>query len=126
MPALVRRLGDRPVFTYHGGMTTGERDKQADGFRDYPGGAIMIASDAAARGLNFPFVEVVGEYEPASKHSTRVQRSGRGHRFGRTAPLTFITFVLESSLENSSTMSSVLSRTADQDFMLHDDEAEGF
>lgn len=126
MPALVRRLGDRPVFTYHGGMTTGERDKQVDGFRDYPGGAIMLASDAGSKGLNFPFVEVVGEYEPASKHSTRVQRSGRGHRFGRTAPLTFITFVLESSIENSGSMSSVLSRNADQDFMLHDDEAEGF
>jgi len=126
MPALERRLAGRPVFTYHGGMTIGERDRQLDGFRDYPGGAVMLSSDAGAKGLNMPFVEVIAEYEPASKHSIRVQRSGRGHRLGRTAPLTFITFVLESSIENTSSMTSVLMRNADQDFMLHDDEADGF
>jgi hypothetical protein len=41
-------------------------------------------------------------------------------------PLTFVTLVLESSIEVTSNMTSVLARNAAQDYMLHDDEAEGF
>jgi superfamily II DNA/RNA helicase len=126
MPVLKKRLGDRTVFTYHGGMTQAERDRQLALFEACEGGAVLLASDAARRGINVPFVDVIVEYEPASKHSDRVQRANRGHRFGRVNPLTFVTFVLESSIENSSSMTSVLARNADQDFMLHDDEAEGF
>ena len=123
MPALVKRLGDRTVFTYHGGMTQHERDRQLDGFRACGGGgAVLLASDAGSKGINVPEAAVIAEYEPASKHSTRVQRAGRGHRLGRLDPLTFVTFVLESTIESSSNIASVLSRNADQDFMLHDDE----
>jgi superfamily II DNA or RNA helicase len=126
IPALQRRLGDRTVFTYTGSMTQAEQDRQLALFEACEGGAVLIASDAAHRGINVPFVEVIAEYEPASKHSTRVQRANRGHRLGRTVPLTFVTFVLESTIEATSNIGSVLSRNADQDFMLHDDEAEGY
>jgi SNF2 family DNA or RNA helicase len=122
MPALVKRFGDRPVFTYHGGMSPAERDHQLALFEAYPGGAVLLSSDAGSKGINVPFVEVIVEYEPATKHATRMQRAGRGHRFGRRTPLTFVTFVLESSVEGASHVSSVLARNADQDFMLHDDE----
>jgi SNF2 family DNA or RNA helicase len=126
MPALKRRLGDRTVFTYHGGMTVAERDHQLALFEACEGGAVLLASDAARRGINVPFVDVISEYEPASKHSDRVQRASRGHRLGRVNPLTFVTLVLESTIESSSSITSVLSRNADQDFMLHDDEAEDY
>jgi SNF2 family DNA or RNA helicase len=122
MPVLVKRLGDRPVFTYHGGMSTAERDRQLALFEACEGGAVLMASDAARRGINVPFVDVIVEYEPASKHSDRVQRANRGHRFGRLNPLTFVTFVLESTIEATSSIQSVLARNADQDYMLHDDE----
>jgi len=126
MPALQRRLGDRPVFTYHGGMTPAERDRQLAAFEAYEGGAVLLVSDAAARGINVPFVDVIVEYDAAGKHSTRVQRASRGHRLGRVNPLTFVTFVLESSIEVTSNLSSVLARNATQDYMLHDDEADGY
>jgi hypothetical protein len=126
LPVLERRLGDRPVFTYHGGMTQAERDRQLALFEACEGGAVLLASDAAHRGINVPFVDVIAEYEPASKHSTRVQRANRGHRLGRANPLTFVTLVLESTIESTSNVNSVLSRNADQDFMLRDDEADGF
>jgi superfamily II DNA or RNA helicase len=126
MPVLQRRMGDRPVFTYHGGMTVAERDRQLAAFEACEGGAVLFASDAARRGINVPFVDVIAEYEPASKHSDRVQRANRGHRLGRANPLTFVTFVLESSIEVTSNLTSVLARNATQDYMLHDDEAEGF
>ena len=126
LPVLVKRLGDRPVFTYDGSMTRAERDHQITLFKACKGGAVLLSSDAGSKGLNVPEANVIAEYEPAGKFSTRVQRSGRGHRLGRLDPLTFITFVLESSIENTSNMTSVLTRNADQDFMLHDDEAEDY
>jgi superfamily II DNA or RNA helicase len=122
MPVIQRRLGDRTVFTYHGGMTQAERDHQLALFEACEGGAVLLASDAAARGINVPFVDVIIEYDAASKHATRVQRASRGHRFGRANPLTFVTFVLESTIEGTSTINSVLARNADQDYMLHDNE----
>jgi superfamily II DNA or RNA helicase len=122
LPVLRKRLGDRPVFTYHGGMSHAERDHQMALFKACQGGAVLLSSDAGSKGINVPEADVITEYEPAGKFSTRVQRSGRGHRLGRLNPLTFITFVLESSIEGASNMSSVLARNADQDFMLHDDE----
>lgn len=124
MPVLVKRFGDRPVFTYHGGMTVAERDGQLQGFRSCSGGAVLFSSDAGSKGINVPEAQVIAEYEPATKFSTRAQRAGRGHRLGRTDPLTFVTFVLESSVEGASHIGSLLSRNADQDFMLHDDELE--
>lgn len=124
MPVLKRRLGDRTVFTYHGGMTAAERDHQLALFEACEGGAVLVASDAGSKGINVPWVNVVAEYEAAAKFSTRMQRAGRGHRLGRLDPLTFITFVLESSIEGGSPITSVLSRNAAQDFMLHDDTAE--
>lgn len=126
MPALKRRLGDRTVFTYHGGMTQAERDRQLQLFRTCREGAVLLISDAGARGINVREADVIVEYEAASKHSTRVQRASRGHRLGRDNPLTFVTFVLESTVESGSVINSVLARNADQDFMLHDDEADGF
>lgn len=122
MPAVVKRLGDRPVFTYHGGMTVRERDRQLALFEGCRGGALLFASDSARRGINVPYVDVIAEYEPASKHSDRVQRANRGHRLGRVNPLTFVTFVLDSTIEASSSIESVLARNATQDYMLHDDE----
>lgn len=122
MPALQRRLGDRTVFTYHGGMTQAERDHQLQLFRTCQEGAVLLSSDAGSKGINVPEAYVVAEYEAASKHSTRVQRAGRGHRLGRQVPLTFVTLILESTIESGSVINSVLARNADQDFMLHDDE----
>ncbi len=126
LPALRRRLGDRPVFTYHGGMPQEERDRALAGFRSHPGGAIMLASDAMARGVNVPEVTVIAEYEVARTHSGRTQRRGRGHRLGREGPLTFITFILESSIEGTTMIRTLLRRNGDQDFILGDEGADGY
>jgi superfamily II DNA or RNA helicase len=126
IPALKRRLGDRPVYVYHGGLSAAEREHQKLLFREHQGGAIMLASDAGARGINLPWVSVTVEYEAARTHSLRQQRAGRGHRLGREDPLTFITLVLDSSIEGASSIRSLLARNADQDFILGDEGAEGY
>jgi SNF2 family DNA or RNA helicase len=125
LSALRKRLGDRPVFMYIGDQTDADREHQKAVFKAMDGGAIMLASDAGARGINLPEISYVVEYEVARTHSLRQQRANRGHRMGRTDPLTLITFVLESSLEGTRSIGTLLSRNRDQDYILRDDEAEG-
>jgi len=125
LTVLQRRLGDRTVFTYHGGQTGAVNEHQKAQFKAYQGGAILLASDAGARGINLPEVSYVVEYEPARTFSLREQRKGRGHRLGRLDPMTLITFVLESSVEGARAMPSMLARNADQDYILGDEDADG-
>jgi superfamily II DNA or RNA helicase len=126
LPALVRRLGDRPVYTYHGQMTPAERERQKVAFMEHPGGAMMIASDAGSRGMNMPYLSYVFEYDVGRTHSVRQQRAGRGHRLGKQDPLTFITYVLDSTIEAANSMRTLLARNADQDFILGDEDAEDY
>jgi superfamily II DNA/RNA helicase len=126
IPALQRRLEGRPVFTYHGELSPSERERQKTLFREYPGGAIMLASDAAARGLNMPWISYVAQYEAARTHALHQQRIGRGHRLGKEDPLTAITLVLDSSIEGANSIRALMARNADQDFILGDEGADGY
>lgn len=126
LAALTRRLGDRPVYQYHGGLTTAEREHQKMLFKAHDGGAILLASDAGARGINLPEIDYCAEYEAARTFALRQQRSGRGHRLGKQNPLTFLTLILESSIEGTNSIRSLLARNADQDFILGDEDAEGY
>ncbi len=126
LPALQRRLGSRPVYLYHGGMTEAQREHQKLLFKAHQGGAILLASDAAARGINLPWISYVVEYELARTHSLRQQRAGRGHRLGKEDPLTLISFVLDSSIEGTNSVRSLMSRNEDQDFILGDIGADGY
>jgi superfamily II DNA or RNA helicase len=126
LPALARRLEGRPVFTYHGGQTVGQQEQQKQAFKAYPRGAVLLASDAGARGINMPEISYAVEYEVARTHALRMQRAGRGHRLGKVDPLTFITLVLDSSIEGSRAIRSLMTRNLDSDFMLGDEDAEGY
>lgn len=126
LPALRRRLGDRPVYVYHGGLTDAEREHQKMLFKACRGGAILLSSDAGSKGINMPELSYIVEYEPARTFATRQQRAGRGHRLGKQDPLTFITLLLESTIEAASSIPSLLARNADQDLILGDTGAEGY
>lgn len=124
LPVLARRLEGRPVFTYHGGMSPAERERQKHAFKTCPGGAILLASDAAAKGINLPEISYMVEYDIATKHSLREQRKGRGSRLGNLEPLTVISLILDSTIEGAGHIRRLLERNATQDYMLHDDEDE--
>jgi SNF2-related domain/Helicase conserved C-terminal domain len=132
LPALYDRLerkfphGDRPLFIYHGGMSQAARDVALDNFRDYPGGAVMLCSDAAAKGLNIPQASYTVEYEVARTSAIRTQRAGRGHRFGGTDPVTFVTLSLEGTAEVRSAVPRMLERNEQQDLMLGDIGVDGY
>ncbi len=126
LPALRRRLGDRPVYEYHGGLTQAAREEQLALFKAHQGGAVLLASDAGAKGINLPWVSYTVEYDIARTHAGRQQRAGRMHRLGTEDPKTLITLILESSIEAANSVRSLLARNADQDLILGDVGADGY
>ena len=127
LPAVRDRIEtSAPLFLYQGEMSKAAKDQFLAQFRAHKGPAILLASDSAARGINAPEASYAVEYEPALKHSTRMQRAGRGHRAFSDIPLTFITMVLEGSVEESRAIPRLMKRNEQQDDFFGDTDAEEF
>lgn len=108
------------VFTYHGGQSAAMNEEEKDLFKGWRGGAVLLASDAAARGINLPEATHVIEYESATTHATRIQRRDRAHRLGsKHGPVTAMTFITEGTIEEQ-IMQSVLARNGQSDAFLGD------
>jgi len=126
LPALAERLAGFSVFTYHGGMARGVQEQAKAGFLAAPGAAVLLASDAAARGINLPGIPYVIEYEAARTHAIRTQRAGRAHRLGSGVPVTMITLVAEGTMEDARAIPRLLDRNEQQDVILGDSGAENY
>jgi len=132
LPALRDRLERKfrtknpPLYSYHGGMTHSFREATLAHFQERQGGAVMLCSDAAAKGLNIPQASYTVEYEVARTSAIRTQRAGRGHRFGGQDPVTFVTLTLEGTAETRRAVPKMLSRNEEQDFILGDVGEEGY
>lgn len=113
-------------WVHHGGMTGPAMTRSRQEFNDYCGAGVMLSSDAGARGVEFPGVSAIIEYEPAMAHGTRQQRLGRGSRIGAEGqvPLTFLTLVTEKTIEAAG-LHTALNRNAQADQLLGDQTAEG-
>jgi hypothetical protein len=84
LPLLQKRMLDEGmnVVVYHGGMTPNQRRDAVKTFRSGKAD-ILLASDAAKRGLNLPEAEYVISYEPTLTHAGQVQRRDRASRLGQ-------------------------------------------
>lgn len=99
LPYLEMRLTsaglELPVLTYHGGKSGAENESAKRRFQEYEGGAVLLCSDAASRGINLPQATHVIEFESALTHAQRMQRLNRAHRmrsnYGPVSALTLIT-----------------------------------
>jgi SNF2 family DNA or RNA helicase len=129
LPVLVRKLEKLkafPVWPYHGGMTPAGKDRAKDEFRAHPGGAVLVASDAGARGINIPEASYVDHYDAPRTWATAEQRVGRASRLGHTEPITSTCYFVEKTLESRSGMTTLLDRNKWSDFILGDgEEVEG-
>ena len=77
------RASDRPWTTLHGGMDRGERSRVQAAFNS--GGLSLLATDAAAEGLNLhQHCRVVIHYELPWRPARIEQRVGRVDRLGQT------------------------------------------
>jgi ATP-dependent RNA helicase DDX31/DBP7 len=75
------------IFKLHGNVPHGERQHVLRRFTkdggDKKHGAILLATDVAARGLNLPNVDWIVQYDPPSEVSDYVHRAGRVARAGK-------------------------------------------
>jgi SNF2 family DNA or RNA helicase len=128
LPVLAEELRKEgfPLFVTHGQMGISAQHEQRTRFRTCPGGAVLLSSDAGARGLNIPEASCVIEYEAGLTAATRQQRFDRAHRLGRGGvPLTCVTFVLEGTAETH-LLRQALDRNEQQDVLLGDDSDEAY
>ena len=69
------------VAMIHGGMTMSQRTKQEQRFRDEA--QVMVATDAAAEGINLQFCRLMINYDLPWNPNRLEQRMGRIHRYGQ-------------------------------------------
>ena len=113
------------VYLNHGGLTAKGQSDAIQSFRTCSGAAVLLSSDAGARGINVPEATYVVEYESALTFTKRRQRMDRSHRIdSKAASVHCMTFVLDGTVEEA-IVSTMLNRNADQDRLLGDDEDGG-
>lgn len=89
-------------FTFHGGRTPSANEAAKQHFRHERGGCVLLASDAAARGINLPEATYVIQYDGPLTYELYTQRLNRAHRIGKGgAPVTSMTYITENSLEEA-------------------------
>jgi SNF2 family DNA or RNA helicase len=113
-----------PFFLNHGGLSAVEQHKTIQAFRESDEPAVLLTSDAGARGINVPEATYVVEYESGLTHSKRIQRMNRIHRIDSEAACVHcMTFVLTGTVERQ-IVDNMLARNAVQDALLGDDVAD--
>eukprot|EP00930_Biecheleria_cincta_P055252 TRINITY_DN4158_c0_g1_i1.p1 TRINITY_DN4158_c0_g1~~TRINITY_DN4158_c0_g1_i1.p1 ORF type:complete len:866 (-),score=181.62 TRINITY_DN4158_c0_g1_i1:41-2638(-) len=70
------------LFKLHGSLTAEERAGYIADFSNAPGG-ILLASDAASRGLDFPQIDWIIQFDPPQRTEEYLHRVGRTARIGR-------------------------------------------
>lgn len=107
------------VSIYHGGQTHAKNESEKGDFLEGRT-EILLASDAAARGINLQNAQYVIEYESALTFANRKQRLDRVHRIFSSLPsVTCMTMVAENTIEEG-LVDLMLSRNRSQDTLLGD------
>lgn len=129
--SVLRALGDElreagfSVVEFHGGNSLHANEQSKTEF--IAGRAeILLASDAAAKGLNLQNARYVFEYESALTYAQRTQRINRVHRLGSGKPsVTCYTLLAEATLEEP-IFQKVLRRNEDHDALVGGDTEDGY
>lgn len=77
-------FGDEKIFALHGKMPHNKRTAVYRGFLDSAGGSVMFCTDLAARGLDFPDIDWVIQFDPPQDPKSFLHRCGRTARSGRS------------------------------------------
>jgi ATP-dependent RNA helicase DDX55/SPB4 len=72
------------IFALHGKMAHNKRTCVYRAFLDAPGGSVLFCTDLAARGLDFPDVDWVVQFDPPQDPKSFLHRCGRTARSGRS------------------------------------------
>lgn len=93
-----------PIFMLHGHMNKDDRLGQLSSFEKSRKGGVIITSDVASRGLNFPKIDTVIQLDPPQSIEEYVHRIGRTARMGNKG--TGIIFLRPSEEEYLETLKS--------------------
>jgi SNF2 family DNA or RNA helicase len=97
---LQSRLGFITTDMYHGQLDHDERDETIQRFEASPGPRVLLASlQAGGLGLNLNSASLVLLYDRWWNPAVEDQAVARAHRYGRTAPLHVIKFLITGSIE---------------------------
>lgn len=72
------------IFALHGKMPHNKRTSVYRGFLDSVGDSVMLCTDLAARGLDFPDIDWVIQFDPPQDPKSFLHRCGRTARSGRS------------------------------------------
>ena len=125
LPLLQQSLRRKKFRTYltTGGMSMDDIAAARSAFRNDPQPAVLLSSDAGAKGVNLPEATYVVEYESALTFANRTQRINRIHRIDSTAPsVTCMTFFVKHSVE-AAIAETMFKRNEQHDVLLADDDA---
>nr|MBC8515511.1 DEAD/DEAH box helicase [bacterium] len=84
---------------YHGGLSQKERDGVIEAFLEDSNHRVLVATDAAAHGLNLQGVDLVVNYELPFNPAKLAQRIARAHRIGIHRPVLALHLVAEGTVE---------------------------
>lgn len=111
------------VYLTYGGMSMDEVSRERQAFKDDPRPAVLLSSDAGAKGVNLPQATYCVEYESALTFANRTQRINRIHRIDSMAPsVTCMTFFVKHSVE-AAIAQTMIERNSQHDVLLLDDDA---
>lgn len=77
-------FGGEKIFALHGKMPHNKRTAVYRGFLDSTGGSVLFCTDLAARGLDFPDIDWVIQFDPPQDPKSFLHRCGRTARSGRS------------------------------------------
>ena len=72
------------IFALHGKMAHNKRTSVYRNFLDSPGDSVLFCTDLAARGLDFPDIDWVIQFDPPQDPKSFLHRCGRTARSGRS------------------------------------------
>lgn len=87
-------------------------------FKSHPGGAVLLSSDAGARGINVPEASYLIEYDMATTYGIRTQRLNRVSRIGSGGPSVTVRSMLARKTVEVPLMFSMLRGNAQSDELL--------
>jgi SNF2 family DNA or RNA helicase len=96
--SLLDRLGVGYALL-HGRIPGPERKELIERFRNEPGCRFFLSTDAGGTGLNLQHADTVIHLEPPWNPAIVEQRVGRVHRMGQERPVTVVSLVTRSSIE---------------------------
>ena len=81
---LLKALRNAPIKPLHGKMAPKSRTKAYQWFKAQEGGAVLLCTDVAARGLDIPDVDWIVQFDAPQDPNSFVHRVGRTARMGRS------------------------------------------